>query len=86
MRKTAAFWTDDLFNKFVKVAMLNDEESRIIWLRIHQYTLIEIAEDLGVSISTVSRRLRILKDKYDSLSAEGYGFPPRLGLIKMDRM
>jgi len=84
MRKTAAFWTEDLLNKFIRVAMLTPEESEIIRLRIYSYTLEEIAAATGLSTSTVSRRIKLLNDKYDEVEVE-YGFPHRTKLIKMDK-
>lgn len=85
MRKTAIFWTDDLLEKFIKTAMLDSIDSRIIQLRIYSYTIKEIAESVGLSTSTVSRRIKLLKEKYDELEAGGYGFPPRHRLQKMDK-
>lgn len=85
MRRTAAFWTEDLLNKFIRVAMLSPEECEIIRLRIRSYTLTEIASATGLSTSTVSRRVKLLKDKYDEVEVE-YGFPPRRNLRKMDRL
>lgn len=85
MRKTATFWTDDLLEKFIKTAMLDSTDSRIIQLRIYSYTIEEIAESVGLSTSTVSRRIKLLKEKYDELEAGGYGFPPRQRLQKMDK-
>lgn len=79
MRKTAAFWTDDLLEKFIKTAMLDSTDSRIVQLRIYSYTIEEIAESVGLSTSTVSRRIKLLKDKYDELEHDGRGFPLRKG-------
>lgn len=84
MRRTASFWTEDLLNKFIKIAMLSEEETKIIRLRIHSYTLEEIASATGLSTSTVSRRIQLLKQKYDEVEAE-YGFPARTKLKKMDK-
>lgn len=85
MRKTASFWTDDLLERFIKTAMLDSTDSRIVQLRIYSYTIDEIAETVGLSTSTVSRRIKLLKEKYDELEAGGYGFPPRQRLQKMDK-
>lgn len=85
MRKTASFWTDDLLERFIKTAMLDSTDSRIVQLRIYSYTIAEIAETVGLSTSTVSRRIKLLKEKYDELEAGGYGFPPRQRLQKMDK-
>ena len=85
MRKTASFWTDDLLERFIKTAMLDSTDSRIVQLRIYSYIIDEIAETVGLSTSTVSRRIKLLKEKYDELEAGGYGFPPRQRLQKMDK-
>ena len=79
MSKTASFWTDDLLERFIKTAMLDSTDSRIVQLRIYSYTIDEIAETVGLSTSTVSRRIKLLKDKYDELEHDGHNFPLRKG-------
>jgi DNA-binding CsgD family transcriptional regulator len=60
--------------------MLNKEESEILRLYILGYTINEIADEIGLSPSTVARRLKIMRLKYDNLINNGYDFPSRKNL------
>lgn len=45
-------------------------------LYIKHYTVKEMVEIINRSPSIVSRRIKRLKEKYDSLIEAGYDFPP----------
>lgn len=82
---TTFYWTEDLILRFSKTAVLNEEEITILRMSILNRTIKEIADTVCVSTSTVSRRLRIMRKKYDSLVEAGYDFPPRNTLHKQRR-
>lgn len=69
MCRVSTFWSDDLYNLFVKKAMLNTQEAKIMEMLIKKCTLQEIADDpeVRMSISTVSRRINMMRGKYDNL-------------------
>lgn len=80
MDRNTLYWSEDLMMRFIKYAMLNKEESEILRLYILGYTLNEIADEIGLSPSTVARRLKIMRLKYDNLINNGYDFPSRKNL------
>ena len=80
MDRNTLYWSEDLMMRFIKYAMLNKEESEILRLYILGYTMNEIADEIGLSPSTVARRLKIMRLKYDNLINNGYDFPSRKNL------
>ena len=80
MDRNTLYWSEDLMMRFVKYAMLNKEESEILRLCILGYTGNEIADEIGLSPSTIARRLKIMRLKYDNLINNGYDFPSRKDL------
>lgn len=80
MDRNTLYWSEDLMIRFIKYAMLNKEESEILRLYILDYTINEIADEIGLSPSTVARRLKIMRLKYDNLINNGYDFPSRKNL------
>lgn len=80
MDRNTLYWSEDLMMRFIKYAMLNKEESEILRLYILGYTINEIADEIGLSPSTVARRLKIMRLKYDNLINNGYDFPSRKNL------
>lgn len=80
MDRNTLYWSEDLMMRFIKYAMLNKEESEILRLYILGYTGNEIADEIGLSPSTVARRLKIMRLKYDNLINNGYDFPSRKDL------
>lgn len=69
MCRVSTYWTEDLYNEFVKLALLSPEEAYIMKLVIQKFTIKEIADQINRSTSTVSRRVNILRGKYDNLVA-----------------
>ena len=54
---------EDEYNYFVEKCMLNEELSKILYMLIHNKSIIEIADALNMSDRTVSRRINLLKRK-----------------------
>lgn len=80
MDRNTLYWSEDLMMRFIKYAILNKEESEILRLYILGYTINEIADEIGLSPSTVARRLKVMRLKYDNLINNGYDFPSRKNL------
>jgi RNA polymerase sigma factor (sigma-70 family) len=51
--------------------MLDEQQQRIVELRLHGVTVARIAEELGVSRISISRSLRRIREAWESLLEEG---------------
>ena len=70
-------WNEELYQNFVKYAMLNEDYQTILRMRIMEYTMTEIAYSTGWCLSTVKRRVDVLLEKYDKIQAQYPDiFPP----------
>lgn len=56
-------FTKDEFDEIVKKAMLNEELTEIFEMKIKGYSITKIAMEMGMSESTVNRRVKQLKRK-----------------------
>lgn len=56
-------FTKDEFDEIVKKAMLNEELTKIFEMKIKGYSITKIAMEMGMSESTVNRRVKQLKRK-----------------------
>lgn len=68
--KTRVNWNEDLYQNFTKKAMLSERDQQILRMRIMEYTMTEIADSTGWSLSTVKRRVERLLAKYDEVQAK----------------
>lgn len=76
--KTKVNWNEELYQNFVKYAMLSKDYQNILRMRIMEFTMTEIADETGWSLSTVKRRVEKLLDKYDEVQAKYPDiFPPK---------
>lgn len=51
------------YEKVIYDAMLNDELSKILELKIKGYSIVQIAMEMNMSESTIKKKIRILKNK-----------------------
>ena len=56
-------FTEDEYKDLCKKAMLNEELSKIFEMLIKGYSRVEISMKLNLGLSTVDRRIKILKRK-----------------------
>lgn len=76
--KTRVNWNEELYQNFSRYAMLSERDEQILRMRIMEYTMTEIAEETGWSLSTVKRRVENLLKKYDEVQAKYPEiFPPK---------
>lgn len=78
--QTQVPWTKSRVDKFIEMAMLNDDEAYIMRSRIHKIPVSTQATYLGYSESNIHRMVRELKKKYDIVQKEVNDpeiFPPR---------
>ena len=60
-------WNKQLYDRFCELAMLSEADQRLLELRIREYSLTQISDELGYSKSTVSGRVKKLLEKYDEV-------------------
>ncbi len=78
MARCKFHWNYDLLMNFVHYGCLDNDEYEIMKGIVQGLTTKEISKDLGLSPSTVNRRITSLRKKYDELSNEHpTNFPPR---------
>ena len=70
-------WNKLILEEFIKEALLTKEEEMIIRTRIAGWTRTKQSLELGMSLSTIDKIIRRLKDKYDSVQKYGVLLPPR---------
>lgn len=68
--KTKVNWNEELYRDFTKYAMLSERDQEILRMRIMEFTMTEIADETGWSLSTVKRRVENLLKKYDEVQAK----------------
>lgn len=68
--RTKVNWNEKLYQDFSRYAMLSERDQDILRMRIMEYTMTEIADETGWSLSTVKRRVDSLLKKYDKVQAE----------------
>ncbi len=56
-------FTQEEFENITKKAMLNEELSKILEMKIKGYSITKIAIEMNMSEPTVNRRIKILKKK-----------------------
>lgn len=69
-------WTKKRLDTFVEDASLSDFEERIIRTRAKGWSIVKQSIELNVSVSTINRTIRKLKEKYD-IVADGEILPYR---------
>lgn len=70
-------WNKFIVERFVEMAMLNEEEQMVLRTRVIGWTRLQQADKLGMSVATVDRIIKTLKEKYDSVQKYDPMLPPR---------
>lgn len=60
-------WTKELLESFITEAMLTEREELIMRTRCAEWTRLQQADRLNLSLSTVDRTIADLKLKYDNM-------------------
>lgn len=70
-------WNKIIVERFVEMAMLSEEEQMILRTRVMGWTRLQQADKLGMSVATVDRIIKTLKEKYDGVQKYDPMLPPR---------
>lgn len=70
-------WSKEVLTDFIQYGNLTEEQRKIMRLRTADNTDLEIAHDVGISVSTYYRRVKELKSIYDRVQKEHPEMPPR---------
>lgn len=70
-------WTRYTYEKFVYEALLSDFEQEVLQTRIKGMTVLQQAEHLHCSKSTVEKTISVLKKKYDEVQKRCPDLPVR---------
>lgn len=71
-------WNREIYKEFVSLSFLNEEEERILKTRIDGWDQTAQAYELHISLATLNRRIRTLKDKYDLAAQQSEKLPKDL--------
>ena len=70
-------WNKIILEEFINLALLTKEEEMILRTRIYGWTVREQADRLNMSVSSVNRIIKKLKNKYDDVEKFSTILPPR---------
>ena len=70
-------WNKIILEEFINLALLTKEEEMILRTRIYGWTVREQADRLNMSVSSVNRIIKRLKNKYDDVEKFSTMLPPR---------
>ena len=70
-------WNKIILEEFINLALLTKEEEMILRTRIYGWTVREQADRLNMSVSSVNRIIKRLKNKYDGVEKFSTILPPR---------
>lgn len=79
-------WNKHILERFAELAMLNDEEYRIMETRIKGWTITRQSMEFGISTSAINRMIKRLKEKYDNVQKLDPTLPVRRYSAKEDYM
>lgn len=66
-----------ILDEFAALALLNEDEIKILNARVRGWSQVKQCMELHIGSTTLQRRTRILKDKYEYLSQLGF-LPPNV--------
>lgn len=69
-------WTKKRLDTFVENASLSEFEERVIRTRAKGWSIVQQSIELNVSVSTINKTIKKLKEKYD-IVADGEKLPYR---------
>lgn len=70
-------WNKAIFERFVELAMLGEEEQNIMRTRIAGWSRAKQSYKFGMSLATLDRIIARLKVKYDNAARLDSGLPKR---------
>ena len=70
-------WNKLIVETFITEAMLSEDEEMILRTRVAGWSRVQQSEKLGMSLSTVDRIIKTLKEKYDNVQKYYVMLPPR---------
>lgn len=70
-------WNKIIVETFISEALLSEEEEMVIRTRVAGWSRTKQAEELGISLSTLDRTIKLLKIKYDKVAKYNPLLPPR---------
>ena len=75
-------WTRAIFDEFVNVAMLSEEEAAVVEASIKGHSQVKISMDLCMSVRKVNTILQRCRIKYDAAQKESSILPARKCTVK----
>lgn len=70
-------WNKYIVERFIELAMLNEEEEMILRTRVMGWTITKQSMEFGMSISKINKIIALLKKKYDKIEKYDTSLPPR---------
>lgn len=70
-------WNKIILEEFINLALLTKDEEMILRTRIYGWTVREQADRLNMSVCSVNRIIKRLKNKYDDVEKFSTILPPR---------
>lgn len=70
-------WNKIILEEFINLALLTKDEEMILRTRIYGWTVREQADRLNMSVSSVNRIIKKIKNKYDEVEKYNAILPPR---------
>lgn len=70
-------WNKIILEEFINLALLTKDEEMILRTRIYGWTVREQADRLNMSVSSVNRIIKKIKNKYDTVEKYSAVLPPR---------
>ena len=70
-------WNKIILEEFIRLAALTKDEEMIMRTRVSGWSRTRQAMELGMSIATIDRHIKRLKEKYDKVQKYSALLPPR---------
>lgn len=70
-------WNKIILEEFINLALLTKDEEMILRTRIYGWAVREQADRLNMSVSSVNRIIKKIKNKYDTVEKYSAVLPPR---------
>jgi len=70
-------WNKILLEEFIRLGALTEDEEKIIRTRVAGWSRVQQAEELGMSLATIDRHIKNLKEIYDEVQRYSPLLPPR---------
>lgn len=75
-------WNKPVYEEFVRLAMLNETEQKVLETRIKEWTITKQCMELNLTRSTVNKIIKNLKRKYDEVQPMSEILKPRVSSAK----